>query len=258
MAAHGVDIILRQTFRVRARIGQQLVTIVKRLRDAERVARAEAEAAAGLALQCGEIVKLRRRLLGGLFDFLDDARFARATVHNHRGLGFGPNAFGARLIVVFVLLKILAEPSARVRARQHFKLRVHFPIIARHKIANQPLALAKDRERRCLHAAGARHIKSTVARVERRERARAIESHQPIAFRPAQRRVRQRLHPVVLAQFLERLDNRAVGHRLHPHSLHRFLHAGQRHNVAEDQFPLAARIAGVDNLIDLLALDQAQ
>ena len=173
--------------------------LVKGLRDCQRVARAEAESAAGFALQRCEIVQLRRRLFAGLLGFLHDTRLAGAAFHNGVGFGFGPNPFSPRLIVAFGFGKIFTKPAALVAARIHLKLRVHLPVIARHKIADGAFAFAEDRQRGRLHAAGGSHVEPAVTRVERRQRPRPVQAHEPIALRPAQGRIGQRFHAVILA-----------------------------------------------------------
>ena len=66
--------VLRQVAAVGARIADQLVAFVERLRQVERVLRAEAEEAIGVALQFGQVVERRRRhALGLRLDLLDGA-----------------------------------------------------------------------------------------------------------------------------------------------------------------------------------------
>ena len=97
-----------------------------------------------------------------------------------------------------------------------------------------------------------------MARVERRQCSRSIQSHEPVTLRAAQGRIGQRLHSPILAQPVERLQNRAVSHGLHPHALERFIHLGQSHYVAENQFTFAAGIAGIHDGFDLFVSDQPQ
>ena len=258
ITAHGAEIIFRQTFGIRSRIGQQFVPLIKRLRNGQRVAGTETKPAAGFALQRGEIIQLRRRLLARLFGFLNDSRLAGAPVHHRLRLGLGPNPLGPRLIVAFRLGKIFTEPAPIISACVDFEFRVHLPVIARHKIANGALAFTKDCQGRRLHAARRGHVKSAMARIECGQCARSIQPHQPIALRTAQGRVGQRLHAAIFPQPIKSLDDRIVGHRLHPHALERFIHLGQRHDVAENQFPLAAGVTGIDDGVDILIADQPQ
>jgi hypothetical protein len=59
------------------------------------------------------------------------------------------------------------------------------------------------------------------------------------------------------AQLGEAVADRAGGHRLQPQALHRLVGAGMLGDETEDQLPLAARVTGVDQAGDVLALDQA-
>ncbi len=60
-ARQGLRHVLREVPAVGARIADQLVSLVERLRDVQRLLRAEAEQAVGVALQFGQIVERRRR-----------------------------------------------------------------------------------------------------------------------------------------------------------------------------------------------------
>ena len=54
------------------------------------------------------------------------------------------------------------------------------------------------------------------------------------------------------------LEDRVVGHRLHPEPLDRLLDVADVHDVAEDEFALAAGVAGVDDAVDVLALGELE
>ena len=60
-AREGAGHVLREVAAIGARIADELVALVERLRGIERLLRAEAEEAVGVALQLGEIVERRRR-----------------------------------------------------------------------------------------------------------------------------------------------------------------------------------------------------
>ena len=154
IAAHGAEVILRQTFGIGPRIGQQLVSLVKGLRDRQRVARTETKPAAGFALQRGEIIQLRRCLFARLLGFLHDACLSVASFDHGAGFVLGPNPLCSRLIIAFGLGKLFTKPAAFVATRINLKLGMHLPVIARHKIADGTFTFAKDRQRGRLHAAG--------------------------------------------------------------------------------------------------------
>ena len=87
-------IVLRQRARIGARIGQHLVPLVERLRERQRHARGEAEAAVGLALQAGQVVEQRRELRRRLGLLGGDAGLAVAGGDDR--LGALPRPRGAR------------------------------------------------------------------------------------------------------------------------------------------------------------------
>src|SRR5262249_6666206 len=79
-------IIFRQSARIRARVGDGLVFLVKRLRDLQRAFCGETESAVCFALQRSEIVELRSDLRAWLLFFeLDDAMLASALALNALG-----------------------------------------------------------------------------------------------------------------------------------------------------------------------------
>jgi hypothetical protein len=120
-------------------------------------------------------------------------------------------------------------------------------------------ALDHDGQRRRLHAADRGLVEAAFLGVEGRHGARAVDADQPVGFRAAARGIGQRLHFLVGAQVGEAVADRGGGHRLQPQAAHRLLLLAQGvlRDVAEDQLALAARVAGIDQAGDVLALDQA-
>ena len=197
---HRANVIFRQRARIRSRIRQHLVLFVKRLRQAERVLRAETEARVRVALQARQIVKQRRHRGRRLAFFRDDARLAETFRADRFGLGLVPDALGFELLVVVGLGKFFIEPAAGVIARRRVERADDFPEIARHELADLRLALDQNRQRRRLHAAHGRLEKAAELGIERRHRARAVDAHQPVGLAAAHRGVGQRLHGFVAAQ----------------------------------------------------------
>ena len=78
------------------------------------------------------------------------------------------------------------------------------------------------------------------------------------ASRAAHGGVGQRLHLRVGAQPLEALADRRRRHRLQPQRADRLRRLRVLDDVAEDELALAAGVAGVDQVADVLALDQLQ
>ena len=123
-AFDGADVILRQRARIGARIRQHLVPFVKRLRQAERVLRAEPEPRVRVALQTGQIIEQRRQRRAGLAFLGDNARFAQAFLANRLGLVFFPNALGLELVVAILARrawKISRRTSARCIGRRRHR-----------------------------------------------------------------------------------------------------------------------------------------
>jgi hypothetical protein len=64
------------------------------------------------------------------------------------------------------------------------------------------------------------------------------------------------LHFLAFAQAGKAVADGALSHRLQPQTLHRFAGFGVLGDVIEDQFAFAPRVTGVDQAINILALDQ--
>ncbi len=171
------------------------------------------------------------------------------------------SAVGAQLGVVGVLLPLRIEPLAVVLARLRGEARPDFPVVARNVLADLFLAFDDDRERRCLHPPDGGQEEAAVARVERRHRPRAVDADQPVGLGSAACRIRQAAQLLVAAQFAEAVADRLGRHALQPEAPDRLVDrllvaAGVLHDQAEDQFALAAGVAGIDQPGDVLALDQ--
>ncbi|MNL12260.1 hypothetical protein D3C87_1331230 [compost metagenome] len=118
------------------------------------------------------------------------------------------------------------------------------------------LALHHDRQRRGLHPAHRGQEETAALAVERGHRPRAVDADQPVGLRPAARGIGQRHHFLVVAQLRKPVADGLRRHRLQPQPAHRLLGLGLLRDQAEDQLPLAPRIAGVDQAGHVLALDQ--
>src|ERR1700693_815250 len=134
--------------------------LVERLRERERRARGETEAAVRFALQAGEIVEQRRRLRGWP-GFLGNGAGLSFTF---RGDGprprFVPQTFRARIRVVVGFPELLVEPATAVIPARRAECAEHFPVVARREIADFFFAVDQDRERRRLNATDGRELKA--------------------------------------------------------------------------------------------------
>ncbi len=252
------DVILGQVAAVGTRIGQDLVLLVQRLGHPQRVLGTETKAPVGLALQAGEVVEHGAGLGLGLAFLFDRTVLAEACLADRIGPGLVPEAFGPGVFILG-LLEFLVEPAAAVSAGDTLEFALDFPVVARDKGADAGLALDHDGQGRRLHAADRGLVEAAFLGIEGGHGARAIDADQPVGFRAAARGVGQRLHLLVGAQVGEAVADRRGRHRLQPEAAHRLLLLAQGvlGNVAEDQFALATRVAGIDQARDVLALDQA-
>mmetsp|Transcript_3271 Transcript_3271/g.11449 ORF Transcript_3271/g.11449 Transcript_3271/m.11449 type:complete len:1068 (-) Transcript_3271:367-3570(-) len=259
LLGHG-QVVLGQEARVGPRVGQHLVLFVQRLRDGQRRLGREAEARVGLALQRGQVVERAATGGAGLAFLGDVSGLAEHGLGDLVGLGRVPQPVGAALGIV-VLLPGRVEPLALVLAGLRIEVGAQLPVVAGDVLADLLLALDDDGQRRRLHPADRGQEEAAVARVEGRHRPRAVDADQPIGLGAAARGVGQRQHLLVAAQLLEALADGGRRHRLQPQPLDRFVQRplGRLRvllDQAEDQFALAARVAGVDQGRDVLAADQ--
>ena len=253
-------VVLGQRARVGTGVGQHLVLFVQRLRQAQRGLGAETEARVGLALQRGQVVQQRAGLGAGLGFFGHRGGLGAAGLGDGVGLGGGPYPVGAALGVV-VLLEGGVEPLALVLAGLGRELGLDFPVVAGHVLADLFFALDHDGQRGRLHPAHGGQEEAAVAAVEGGHRPRAVDAHQPVGLGAAACGVGQALHLLVAAQALEAVADGLRRHALQPEPAHRLVQLalaaiGVLHDQAEDQLTLAARVAGVDEFGDVLALDQ--
>ena len=132
-----------------------------------------------------------------------------------------PDAVGALLGVVRVLLPLGIEPLARVLAGLGQEAGVDFPVVAADELADLLLALDHHGQRRRLHPAHRGEEEAAVARVEGGHRARAVDADQPVGLGARTRGVGQALHLLVGAQLVEAVADRLRRHRLQPQPAHR-------------------------------------
>ena len=179
---------------------------------------------------------------------------ARAAASSHRR-----SARRVARSVVRPLPEVLVEPAARVLARLRARnVPMHFPVVARHERADLLLALDQDRERRRLHAADGGQLEAAGLRIERRHRARAVDADQPVGLGAANRRIGERPHLLVAAQPLEAVADRRRASSTAATGADRLVGLRVLRDVAEDQLAFAARVARVDEAVDVLALDEPQ
>ena len=118
---------------------------------------------------------------------------------------------------------------------------------------------------RRLHSSDWGQVKTTALRVECSHRSCAVDADKPVGFAPAAGGVSQRLHFVVPSELLKARSDGVRCHRLQPKPRDGFasgfpwvLGLCVLNDVSEDQLALASRVASVDKVIYVVALDQAQ
>ena len=258
----GGDVVLWQRARIGTRVGQHFVAVVQRLRHRQRVARRQAEAAIDFALQAGEVKQQGRRLGGRPGLFGDDAGLAAAGRDDAAGGLLMPDALGARVfaqIFVCVLARLFeprVEPAAGILTGLDAEAGMHFPVVTRFERADFGLALDQHCQRRGLHPAHGGQVKAAFFAVESGHGTGAIDADQPVGFRAAARGIGQRQHVLVIAQMGKALGDRALRHRLQPQALDRLFAAGVLRDQTKNQFALAPGVAGVNQRVHILALDE--
>ena len=98
------------------------------------------------------------------------------------------------------------------------------------------------------------HIQGTV--IENGEKARGVDSHQPIRFLAAEGRLIQGFIVGAGAQIRKTLSDSAVLHRGNPEAKDRLAAAGHFIHQTEDQFPFTPGITGIDDGIHIGAVHQ--
>src|SRR5207302_5468197 len=139
---------------------------VKRLRNLQGAARRKTKAPVGLTLQAGQVIE-RRRGLGRWFAFFaDDSRPAETSIADRLGAAQLPNPLRLQVgVALFVPGETLVEPAPGIGACLRVERSVDFPVVLRNKSFDPFLALDDDGERRRLHAANGREMKSSRLRV---------------------------------------------------------------------------------------------
>ena len=226
--------VVRQVARIRARIGQDLVLLVKGLGQVQRRLGGQAVARVRLALQGRQVVEEGRHLA-----------LARGLHALHEAL---PAAHGLR-----DLLRLLARLQARLALRIDVgalvawgKARADLEVVLRHKALDLPRALHEQGERGRLHAA---HGQQAV--VAQGEGARAVHAHEPVRLRPAERGGVQSVVCRALAQARKALGDGLLRHGGDPQPEHGLPAAGKGVDAPEDELALAPGVRRADDALHL-------
>ena len=243
------DHVARQEARVGARIGERLVLLVAALRRGERAPRGEAEARVGLALQRRQVVEQRRAF--SVRSVLSSLVISPGWPRTASTIASASSA------VVDPRLGAGVEAARRSGARRRS---------ARTARRRASRARARTRGSPPRGGRGSRASASARGRATRRrrttQRRRIVAAR--VAFMPTIQSASERERAACLeAGRAPRAGRRCanasfiavVGHRRQPQPLDRLLRAGLLEEVGEDQLALAAGVAGVDDLVDVVALE---
>src|SRR5690606_6542974 len=96
---------------------------------------------------------------------------------------------------------------------------------------------------------------AAVLAVEGSHGAGTVDAHKPICFGARTGSCLERLECVVVAKLVEGFTDGLLGHGAQPQALHRFLHAGILHDVAENELAFTSSVTCVDDGVNILALE---
>ncbi len=234
--------------------------LIETLRGRERALGGEAVAVVGLALERREVVEHRRFLaLLLLLELRDRPRLAAARRDDRRGLllgadarAFGVSGAAGRRLVVAEISALAGGCLALERPRGEG--RVDQPVGLGLEGLDLLLAARDDRERRRLHAPERDGTVEGAAQPDR-GRAGCVHTDDPVGLRARACGLLEALELRGGAQRLERAFHRCVRHRVQPQPFDGLFAFGLLEQVGEDQLALAARVAGVDDLFDVLAAE---
>ena len=257
---------------VRARIGDQLALLVEGLRRLKRLVRRQPVAAVRLLLERGQVVQERRRDSLLAPSHLDDSpRLPREARHERAGLLLAAQTRGERRLsprrsalgplgLALVGQPQLAGPQlaavepaclpadrlAPTGAAPQLRgeRRLDQPVGRRHEALDLLLAPHHERQGRGLHSPQ-RQQAAAAGGVA----AGGVHADQPVGLRPTARGGSQGLELVPGSKSAQPGLDRARGERAQPQAARRLAAAGELIHVAEDQLPLAPRVAGVDHLV---------
>ena len=251
--AHHGHVILGQRTRIGTWVGQGFVALIEALGDAEGGFGAETELAVGLTLQRGQIEQQRAGLRRRLAFFSNSCFFATHSVGYCLRFALRPYAVGFDFSVIGVFFVRRVEPFARVFTRLSGKRAVDFPIVTADELADFLFALDHNRQGWCLYTPNCGQKEATIAGVERRHGACAVDTDQPIGLGAAAGGIGQRQHLFVGAQVRKAVANRLWCHGLQPQARYRVLGFAVLLDQAEDQFTLAPCVTGVDKCAHVFA-----
>ena len=253
---HGCRIVFGERPRIRSRVSEHLVLLVKALRQGKRRLCRKPKLVVRFALQAREVKQLRRQLRRALTRFFHRPRFTAAALRHGLRRSLVKNAFRLQVRILRVLFEGRVKPTAGVAAPRETERCVDFPIVFGLKRTDFVFAFHDDRQSRRLHSSHGRQKKAAAEAVKGRHSARSVDPHEPVGFRTGLCRRSQRLHFFVSAQMPQSLTDRRRRHRLQPQTLNRLLRLRRLHDVTENKFTFSSRITRVDDFTHVRTLDE--
>ena len=253
---HRVLVVTGQAAGIGTWVGEDLVTVVAALGGGKRAPRGPREAPVRLALQAGEIEERRRRLPGGLAALLGDSLLAA----NRRDDAGGAVAVEEAVVLaggLVIGLEGRIEPVTRIGPPGMLEVRLDPPVGLGYVREHLEFAVHQHGERGGLDAPRRPGGLLLAGLQALGERAGGVHPDQPVRAGAAARGVGETLELVPGPQVVEALPDRAVGHGSQPQAQDRLIALQIVDDLAEDQLALATGVAGVDDAIHVLALQES-
>ena len=207
-------------------------------------------------MQGCQVIKTRRYLRAG-FLFLGNGRDRLALARGDNRFRHRPVPYAVdSIVLVAISFELGTLIDALVFALRDSEFRSNTPVIVRLEIPDLQLATVNHCERRSLHTADRGHVSPTRTKHPFGDCPRAVDADEPVALAARTRGIGQTGHFRTIAQILKALTNGLRRHRLQPKTLHRVLVFRQLAKLVKNVFSLAPGVAGIDNLINILACYQ--
>jgi hypothetical protein len=172
------------------------------------------------------------------------------------GGGAVPDSVDAVVLVALGAAEARALVDALVGALADGERGSHAPVIPGAEVADFQLAGVDHREGGGLDTADGGDVAGAGAEHPLRQRTGPVDADEPVALAAAAGGLLEAGHPLAIAEVAEGLADALGGHRLHPRALYREAALRELVEVGEDELALAPGVAGVHDLIHVLAAEE--
>ena len=252
---HRLPIVAGQAAGVGAGIGEQLVDLVAALGCSQRAAGGPAEASVGIALEGREVEERGRGFAGGLARLPGDTGATPDGSHDGLRALLVEDPVILALIVV-IGLEVRVVPGPGVGAAVVVEARRDPPVGPGDVGEHAELPLHEQSEGGSLNAARGPGAPFLAALETLGEGPGGVHPDQPVRVGPALGGLAEWLELRTRQQLGETLANGSLRHGLEPEADDGLAVAQEADDLPEDQLALAPRVAGVDDPIHVLALEQ--